>query len=146
MNRRQPWLPAAVCALAASGCVQVTYGRIRLEEPISDARLQALRPDEADLTRCLADLGAPHFVWEHQGTGIALGWVWQDKDDFDIDVSYTIYKDAPGASLSYGHEAADLPGCVLWFDATLRLRRWQRGTMGDLTLGLRQRPAVDDDD
>ncbi|MBK8101184.1 MAG: hypothetical protein IPK26_29230 [Planctomycetes bacterium] len=145
MNVRSPQLLALLLAGTAMSCVRITYGRIRLEEPIADAQLQALRPDQATLAQCLRELGAPHFAWEYQGSGMALGWVWQDKDDFGLDVSYTIYKDTPGASFSYGREAADLPGCVLWFDAELTLRRWQRGTMGDLTRDLRQRPAMADE-
>jgi hypothetical protein len=137
------WLAAAGLAALAptlTGCVRFTYVQLWHEEPIADAQLQTLKPDQADLTACLHELGAPHYVWE-DGDGMALGWVWLDKDDLSLDLSYSFFEDAPGASFSYGREIADLPGCVLWFDESLRLRKWQRGMMGELTRSLRRRPA-----
>ena len=94
---------------------------------------------------CLQALGAPHFVWEYRGDGVALGWVWSDSSDWDLDASYAVISRAPGVSVSFDWDDADLPGAVLWFDANLQLLELRQGRMRDLTSGLRRRSAPVED-
>lgn len=128
---------------ASAGCVTGSYQRAMVDEPIPEARLQALQIGVDDLGSCLAALGAPHRVFEVQvgenlDAGMALLWVWRDTAGFGVQVSVAM-RDA-SVSWSGDYAAAELPGCMLWFDPDLRLQGWQRGTLGDL-LPRRRRPA-----
>jgi hypothetical protein len=93
----------------------------------------------------LRAIGAPNFVWEYRGDGLALGWVFADSSGWDFTASVSVYKSA-SASMSLDFDNLDLPGVVLWFDEDLRLLKWQRGSMRELTQGLRRPAAPDQDD
>ncbi|MBL9078837.1 MAG: hypothetical protein JNL08_15130 [Planctomycetes bacterium] len=143
MNRRCRVVAIAALSLAA-GCVQGSYDRAAFDEPIAVERLQALRPGQDDLRRCLAELGAPHRVFEHAvaadgSAGVALLWYWRDQTGFGVELS-SGRDDAPG-SLSYDQGDVDLPGCMLWFGRDLVLERWQQGLVGDL-VPRRARPTA----
>lgn len=133
------------CALAAAGCVRLGYGVTRIDEPLDAAVLSSLQPGVSGLGECLGRLGAPQFVWEYRGDGVALGWVWLDGSDWDLDMSYTFGR-LRSASLSFDWDDNDLPGAVLWFDEELRLLEWRKGRMRDLTSGLRRPAPLEDFD
>lgn len=136
--------PAALLLTAlAAGCVNGSYNHVSIDEPIRPEQLASLQPGQSDLGSCLRLLGAPHRVLEYRvgpdrNSGLALVWVWRDVAGWGIEVSGA-YDDVSG-SLSFDAQQTDLPGCVLWFDAELRLERWRTGTLGDL-LPTRRRPA-----
>lgn len=123
-----------------TGCLQVRYVGRQVEEPQTAAGLAGLQPGRDDLGAVLAQLGAPHFVWEYRGDGIALGWVWQESAGWELRASYNVIRFG-SASLNLEWEDSNLPGVVLWFDADLVLERWRRGVMRELASGLRRRPA-----
>lgn len=131
----------AALAFLQAACVRFQYGRIRREEPIALETLQKLRPGESDLGRCLAALGAPNFVWEYDGDGMAIAWIWQDKDEIGFSASWSPFRYAPGASASWQLEDANLPGCVLWFRSDLVLEKWRHGKLDELVPTERRRPA-----
>ena len=135
---------AALLALLAAGCVQGSYNRITVDEPLRDEMVAPLRPGQDTLAQCLARLGAPHRVYEYRVgqdgvSGAALLWVWREAAGWGIEVSGGT-DDASG-SFSFDLADTELPGCVLWFGPDLVLERWQRGTLGDLLPG-RQRPSA----
>jgi len=137
-------IAAALLALLAAGCVQGEYNRITVDEPLREELVAPLRPGVDTLAQCLAQLGAPHRVFEYRvgqdGTsGAALLWVWREAAGWGVDVSGGT-EEASG-SFSFDLTNTDLPGCVLWFGPDLVLERWQRGTLGDLLPG-RQRPSA----
>ncbi len=129
--------------LSTVGCLQFRYTRTHTEEPVPAERLQVLRPGADDLASCLAALGAPHFVWEYQGEGAAIGYVAGDSHDWSVRVSYSV-DSLRNVSFEYGAGDLALSGVVLWFDAELGLLEWRRGAMRAL-LAERQRAAPVDD-
>lgn len=136
---------AIAAALLAGGCVRLGYGHRMVDGPIDKAALESLRPGTDDLGTCLHRLGAPHFVWEYRGDGMALGWVWSDSSDWDFDASYAIIDRVPGVSFGLDWDDFDFPGTVLWFDGDLKLIEWKLGSMRDLTTELRRRSSPVDD-
>jgi hypothetical protein len=146
VNRRARWpaLLAACAAATAAGCVHVVYSRRSVEDPVLAGDLAALKPGADDLGACLGRLGAPWFVWEYHVDGVALGWVAEDTAGWSLRLSYSLERFV-NAGLSVDLAGSDLHGVVLWFDGDLRLLKWQRGRMRDLTSGLRHRPAPVED-
>jgi hypothetical protein len=135
------WLP---CLLATTGCVRLSYLVQHVEEPVVGTAVGVLQPGADDLGSCLRLLGAPHFVWEYRGDGMALGWVYSDAAGWSLTVSYTVTRFVT-PSFDMDMEDTDLPGAVLWFDRDLRLLEMREGRMRDLTSGLRRRPAPVED-
>ena len=141
---RWPSLLAACAAATAAGCVQVVYRHRNVEDPVLSGDLAALKPGSDDLGSCLCRLGAPYFVWEYHIDGMALGWVTEDTAGWSLQFSYS-FERYFNAGMSFDLAGSDLPGVVLWFDGELRLVKWRRGRMRDLTSGLRHRPAPVED-
>ena len=130
-------------AVACAGCLRFGYDHTHAEEPIPP--VESLQRGTDDLASCLRRFGAPHFVWEYQGDGMALAWYSSDSSGWDFDVSYSFGRAFTSASFSLDWDDLDLPGLVLWFDPGLKLLEWKQGPIGQLTSGLRQRPAPVDD-
>jgi len=145
VTRRKPFLLLPLLVLAA-GCVRFGWGGTWREQPLDRVVLAGLVPGTDDLESCLRKLGAPHYVWEYLGDGVALGWYFRDAYDLDFNVSYSFSDKTPGASFGLDWDQASLPGAVLWFDADLKLQRVREGDLSELTSGLRQRPSMVDDD
>ena len=142
--RRWSAAAAASALLLGTGCVQGSYNHVSVDEPVRAEQLSALQPGQSTLADCLRDLGAPHRVFEYRvaddgQAGMALLWFWRDAAGWGIDVSGGT-RDASG-SVSFDQLSTDLPGCLLWFGADLRLERWRTGTLGDLLPG-RRRPSA----
>ena len=81
---------AALLALLAAGCVQGSYNRITVDEPLRDEMVAPLRPGQDTLAQCLARLGAPHRVYEYRVgqdgvSGAALLWVWREAAGWGIE-------------------------------------------------------------
>lgn len=134
-----PWAAVPLWAAVLSGCVNLTYTRVRKDEPLPESAVQALRAGQDDLGVCLGALGAPNVVLDHRGGGMALLWYWQDAAGFGLEVSSP--SDQVPASMSFDFGTADLPGCMLWFGPDLVLERWRFGAISDLLRG-RVRPAM----
>lgn len=138
------WLLALGLCGAPAGCVQLQYTTHWYDAPVADAVLQQLQAGRDDLGSCLAALGAPQLVWEYAGSGAALAWAFGDDSAWGLGVGYS-FDEFSNVSFDFDSAALQLPGVVLWFDAGLRLERWQRGLLADLTAGLRRRrPAPPD--
>lgn len=136
-------LAAALLALAASGCLRVTWRRESFHEPLPREAIESLRPGD-DLARCLDALGAPLFVLEHKGEGLALAYGWRLDDRKGVRISAPMVRRLD-ASFDYQDRSSDLPGIVLFFDADWRLERVQRGFLRDL-LPRSPRPTPVDDE
>jgi len=135
---------AIACALLAAGCVTYTYRRDMRFEPIDDAALDSLRPGEADISECLAKLGAPLYVWEYSKEGCALAYGFDKDRTWSLSVSVPVARGF-SASGAYTDEARKLRGAVLLFDPTWRLQLVRRGMLADLSAELRpKRPAAVD--
>ncbi len=123
-----------------SSCLSLNWSRGNLNEPIADATLAALQPGEANLTRCLAALGAPNLVWEYKVDGMAMAYAWFDSGGWGFRASYSFYDNTPGASLSYDSADNLRNGVVLTFDESLTLETIKRGRLNYLIPTI-QRPA-----
>jgi hypothetical protein len=131
------WL--LLLALTAASCVRVNYFRISHFEPVSPAALLELENSDAELQQCLDTLGAPLIVGEVPD-GLAMGYGWQDRAHWGIDVGYT-FERLFNIRFNYATVDDALRGVLLLFDDNLRLKTIRRGILGDLTRQLRRRPA-----
>ena len=135
-------------ALACSGCLRVAWERESRHSPVPPAALGRLEPGRVGLTECLAELGAPLWVWEHVEEGRAsavLAYGWNNQRDLGLRVSVPLYR---GLTASYQYDAIDqrMRGVVLFFDADWRLTSWREGLLRDLTAELRpKRPQPVED-
>ncbi len=146
MNRQPSLIAAFVLTSFGGACVSGAYNADSLHEPLAAERLDALRPGHDTLATCLASLGAPNRVLEYRvepdgSSGMVLLWFWRNAEGWGIELSSP--SDEVPASVAYGADAADLPGCVLWFGADLVLESWRAGPIGELLPG-RVRPSVPD--
>lgn len=133
--------PLLLCLLLGpAGCIQLSYQKHWIDEPPPAAVVDSLQVGRDDLGSCLSRLGAPHYVWEYDGDGMALGWVYSDDSAWGLGASYS-FSDYAGVSFDFDSGNLQLPGVVLWFGADLRLLRWQRGKLAALTSTLRRRSA-----
>ena len=142
MTRRA--LSLLVMTLLASSCVSFGYTSRWIQEPIDPVRLDSLRPGQDNLGSCLARLGAPNFVWEYEGDGAALGWVYSNSGSWRVRVSFG-FGARRNVSFSMTSTDIDHPGAVLWFDRDLQLLEWQEGLLAELVGKQPRRPAPVDD-
>ncbi len=120
---------AVVLACLAAGCVSLSFDRVRGFEPIADDILVDLRDAHADLGECLRRLGAPNLVHELPDGGMALAWGWLDARGWGIHVSVSVRGVDVGGD--YDGERRHLEGAVLFFDASARLVKVERGLLHD---------------
>ena len=141
-SRLLPLLSALI--LTAPSCVRLTWSRTNIQEPIPDHALAAVAPDRADLTECLAQLGAPLLVWEYVDGGVALAYGWQDQADWSVTVSYSFTRFV-SASFEYAQGWRNLEGIVVLLDRDLVVRQVRRGLLRDIASGLERRRPNDVD-
>lgn len=127
--------------LVQTSCVRFSYVVRTVDAPLPDEVLQPLQPGVSDLTTCLSHLGAPNFVFEYRVHGMALLWRYVDSAGWGASLSYSVDRVAPSASLNFDSDDADTTGVMLWFDQDLRLIRWQKGLVSQLTAGFRRQPT-----
>jgi hypothetical protein len=128
-----PWLLAS--------CVTFSFERNLAHTPLDDAALDALQPGRASLEQCLERLGAPLYVWEYKGNGVALAYGWQKQKRWNVSVSVPLVR-GYSASGSYTDDASKLRGAVLFFDDDLELELVRRGFLQTLRAELApRRPA-----
>lgn len=134
--------PALVVASAvAPACVSAEYRRTIVHEPVPEERVAALARGTSDLAACLASLGAPSYVWEYRGEGLALGYGWYRASHWGLGVSYQVAHDV-SASMEFDELGSKTRGYVLFFDERWVLQDVRSGLLRDLTAGLgRRRPA-----
>jgi hypothetical protein len=141
------WKVLALLPLC-SGCVSLTWERESRNRPISVAAIARLQPGSTDLAACLADLGAPLWVWEHVEHGrpaAALAYGWFDARDLGFRVSVPVSERA-SASFDYDQVDERMKGLVLFFDEDWKLTEWRTGLLHDLTREARRPPAYLEDD
>jgi hypothetical protein len=132
-------------ALFSSSCVTFSFDRDLRETPLTENALDGLEPSKTSLEQCLARLGAPLYVWEYQGDGVAIAYGWQKEKQWNVTLSVPIVH-GYSASASYTNEAAKLRGAVLLFDRDFKLEVVRRGFLKSLREELRQRrPAPVDE-
>lgn len=140
---------ALLVALACPGCLRVAWERQSRHTPVTSAALERLRPAEADLAACLAELGAPLWVWEHVEDGRAsavLAYGWYDQRDLGLRLSIPVYR-ALSASFEYDKIDERMRGAVLFFGPDWRLTARREGLLRDLTVELRpKRPQPVEED
>lgn len=133
-----PWLALVLCV----GCFQLQVTHSWVDEPVPDEHLERLEPGVTDLARSLELLGAPRFVWEYDGDGMALAWGWIDQWAPGFTISYNFERFAPSARLSLSWDSLDWMGVVLFFDSELLLERAERGYLSEIAVEGRPRPAL----
>ena len=125
-----------------AGCVSGSWGRTNRHEPPSEEAIATRSPGESGLGQCLDALGAPLWVWEYRGDGVALAYGWLERVAWGFDVSVPL-TDYYSASFDYTDIDSEMPGLVLLFDGELTLRELRRGLLRDLILRAgRPRPSL----
>jgi hypothetical protein len=126
-----------VCSSLLSGCLSVGYRRAAaLEEPAPEA-VSRLVEGEAELGQCLAELGAPLYVWplgDEGRDGAAIVYGWSLRKRWAFDVSLPITRDT-SASFQWAGARSGLQGLVLFFDPQWKLLRTERGSLANLLPG-----------
>lgn len=133
-------LLAACATVPLTGCIQLRWTARNIENAVSPTAVESMWPGTDTLQTALGKLGAPHYVWEYHGEGMALAWVHQQEVDFGMRVSYSVSR-GPSASFRFDDSQLDVPGVVLWFDGQLVLEKVRKGNLRDLTEELSRRPA-----
>jgi hypothetical protein len=90
-------------------------------------------------------LGAPLYVWEYRGDGVALAFGAKRGTNFGFGVSVPV-TDYQSASFDYGEGDAQTRGWVLFFDAEWKLVAIREGRLRDLARGFRRQPPAPVDD
>ena len=138
-------LPSVLLALVLGpGCFSASWERVVIQTVPDEAVFASLAPGETDLTRALAALGAPIFVYEHVD-GIALAYGWQKSRIWSVSVDVPVAKEFSG-SLRYADLEDGLEGLLLLFDASDRLTTMRRGVLRDLEAMIPQSRQVVDDE
>jgi hypothetical protein len=122
-------VPAA--ALLLAGCVTFSFDRDLRFTPLAEDSLAGLQPGQARLDQCLERLGAPLYVWEYKGDGMALAYGWNKEKSWNVTVSVPVTQ-YYSASASYSDDTANLRGAVLLFDRDLKLEMVRRGFLRSL--------------
>jgi hypothetical protein len=115
-----------------TGCVTGSWSRTNRFAPPDEGAVETLAPGQSDLGHCLAALGAPLWVWEYRGDGVALAYGWLEDVGWGIIVSVPL-TEYYSASFDYRDRDSEMPGLVLLFDEGLTLRELRRGLLRDLT-------------
>lgn len=127
-------------ALGAASCVRVSWISSDRQTPVPDVHVDGLEPGETTLEGALARLGAPLFVWEADSRSYGLAFGWDEGLDWGVNVSVPVAREF-SASLDYEDTNLQLEGLVLFFDASDRLLRVERGLLSDLVPTRERRPA-----
>jgi hypothetical protein len=129
--------------------VRLAWERASRHTPIPPELLARLEPGRSDLAQCLAELGAPLWVFEHVEdgrSGAALAFGWYDQRDLGLRVSVPVYR---GLAASFEYDRIDqrMRGAVLFFDPDWRLVTCRAGLLRDLTREFaRPRPQLVEED
>ena len=122
------------CGVFAAGCVSASWNRELRYAPPAPEAIATLQPGESTLGPCLDALGAPLWVWEYDGDGVALAYGWLEQRGWNVNVSMPV-ADNFSLSLDYTDISAEMQGLVLLFNAELALVDLRRGLLRDLTRG-----------
>lgn len=131
---------ALAALLLAPSCIGFEWERdreMRWVPPEASARLSV----GDDLSRCLDLLGAPAWLWEYRGDGLALAWGASEVRNLGFSVSVPITERASG-SFNYNHVNEGFRGVLVTFDSDWRVESVATGYLRDLVAGLRQPPAL----
>lgn len=142
MLRTLLWLP--LCA----SCATFSWERESRHAPVAAAAIARLQADRSGLADCLAEFGAPLWVWEHVERGraaAALAYGWFDEQDFGLRFSVPVSENF-SASFDYDQVDQRMHGLVLFFDEDWTLTSWRTGLLHDLTQEARRPPAALEED
>ncbi len=140
------WRLLAAALLLAPGCLTGSMRRDSRFEPLPRGSLRALQIGASDLGDVLSSLGAPLWVWETAGDGMATAYGWHKERGWSLTLSVPVTQQL-NATLSYDDLDADLTGVVLFFDAERELVALRRGRLRDLVLeGVRIRSSLVEDE
>jgi len=122
---------ALTALLLLNACISANYVRFSTGEPVPDQALEGLRPGEVGLGSCLAQLGAPHLVWEAGEGSVAIAYAWLDQGDWGVSIGYSIQQFV-SVRLSFDSSALLTKAAVLIFDRDLVLVSIERGLLSEL--------------
>ncbi len=129
---------AGMALALTAGCVSGRWSRVVEGRELSGPALAAeLTPGQADLSQCLAALGAPNYV-EEQGAGMVLSWGWFRSTAWGFTASLPT-RFGSSASFRFDNLDGRTRGLVLFFDADLVLERIEHGFLAELRPTLLQR-------
>lgn len=135
-------LAASALAFACASCISLRWDRTTVNVPPKHGVVAELAPGKTSLDDALRVLGAPIYVWEYKGDGMALAWGWSKDVARGIRLSVPIDR-GQSASASYADLAQHLRGVVLLFDEHLVLEQVKKGVLNEIREGLdRRRPAA----
>jgi hypothetical protein len=131
-------------ALFVSACVRGSWSRVDVGRSVPEEFYADSAATSTDLTQCLAQLGAPLYVWELADDEYGLAYGWDHASGWGLNVSIPIVRGI-SASVDYESLAQKLHGVVLIFDRQDRLLRQHTGFLGELIEDdPRRRPAFVD--
>ncbi len=131
-----------------ASCVTFSWERESRHAPVPAAAVARLQANRSGLGDCLAEFGAPLWVWEHVEHGrpaAALAYGWFDEHDFGLRVSVPVSENL-SASFDYDQIDQRMRGLVLFFDEDWALTSWRTGLLRDLTQEARRPPAALEED
>lgn len=136
-------LTALLVSLLASSCLSGDYERFDAEMPPQEAALERLLIGESDLTKCLAELGAPLQVFE-LGGGAVLAWGARRDVGWNVSASVPM-GDSKSGTIRFSQEHQGYQGVVLFFDDQLVLERIKRGWLAEILPNAQPRPQLIED-
>jgi len=113
-----------------TSCVSVVWERETWHRPPAAQVVSSLSEGEADLTACLAALGAPLKVWQ-VGDGVALTWAWYESEELSYRLQVPMSQTF-NASFDYATVDRETQGLLLVFDGADRLVLMREGFLRDL--------------
>ena len=126
--------------LGSSACISGTYGRNHRNQPLLEQAQAELPQSGLGLDQCLATLGAPSGVFEHQVHGLLLVYAWDHQRQWIANFSIPA-GDSASASFNVSNLRRNQEGLVLWLDANWELVEWKHGYVRSL-IGDEPRPAT----
>ena len=138
-------LGALLLAFGASSCLNISWTRSTLHQPVPDGVEEAFVVDESTMGDALARLGAPIYVWELPRGHAALAWGWYGSRDLGVQVSLPT-ESFVDPSFQYSQVDNRLRGYVLVFDDAGGLVYVRKGYLAVLADQLRRPMFVPDEE
>lgn len=124
-------LAAATLVLTTGACLNLGVTRVSTNEPIADAQLAALVPQQTGFGEALHALGAPLAVRASENGRVVLAYGFEDELQWGLSFSVPIVR-AASARFRFDSSSLEIEGVVLIFDADLRLQSVRSGWLAEI--------------
>ena len=124
----------------SASCISGSYARELQNVSLLERAQSELPPSGIGLAQCLATMGAPQGVYEHEVHGLLLVYAWERQSRWTANFSVPA-GDSASASFNVSNRHQNQEGVVLWLDAEWKLTEWKHGNVRAL-IGEAPRPAT----